>query len=251
MSEAYKKSHLDQPDIYTYLAVPSRGPTHVNWTMSMMNLHWPINTSTKRGIIVGQDVAQARNNFVWEAKECGAKYLFFIDDDVLIPPEGPKHMIYQMDTHPEWDVLTGVYVTKSEPPEPVLFGGKVGSPGVFWDWEVGTQFPVWGAGLGCAVIRMTAFDKFPDPWFKFSNEKRGNVSEEEGEDIYFCRNLVENGGTIMADGQILCGHIDIRSGNLYQLWQDTPPVRNAPKEIQAQFPRAFKKTLEQKPKHRK
>lgn len=232
----YSKSHLEVDDIYTFMAIPSRGPTHVNWCMSMLNMRWPINQSTKRGIIVGEDVAQARNNFVLEAQAVDAKYLFFVDDDVLVPPNTPIELINQMDRHPEWDMLTGVYVTKTDPPEPVLFGGKVGSAGVHWDWEIGTQFPVWASGMGCALIRMTAFDKFPAPWFAFTHEAEGVTSKEEGEDIYFCRKLMEAGGTIMADGSILCGHVNIQTNEIFQLPYDSPPVRNAPKQLRDQFP---------------
>lgn len=229
----YAKHYLEEatgPRVY--VGIPSRGPVHIAWHMNMMELSWPVNESVKTRIAPGMEIAAARNNLVLDAQGVGAKYLFFIDDDVTIPRDAPHHMMYQMETHPEWDVLTGIYVTKSVPPEPLIFGGPRGSSGAFWDWKVGETFPVWGCGMGCALIRMSAFDKFPDPWFKFSESHDDNGGTlKEGEDMYFCRKLIENGGVIMADGSVICGHIDVKDGKLYRLWADTPPVRNARKEI--------------------
>ena len=230
---AYSKNHLeDEVPPRVYVGIPSRGPVHIAWHMNMIDLSWPVNESRKTRVAPGIEVANARNNLVLDAQGVGSKYMFFIDDDVVVPRDAPQHMIYQMETHPEWDMLTGIYVTKTVPPEPLVFGGKPGTSGAFWDWVVGETFPVWGAGMGCALIRMTAFDKFPDPWFKFSksvNDDGG--TNEEGEDMYFCRKLREAGGTIMADGSVICGHIDVKNGKMYRLWADTPPVRNARQEI--------------------
>lgn len=222
--DGYSAPKTEEAPPRLMVGIPSRGPVHIAWAMMLQTLQYPVGEARITKVAPGMEIAAARNNMVLAAQEANVEYLFFIDDDVTIPSFAPRRMLFEMETHPEWDMLTGVYCTKSNPPEPLIFRDK---PGAFWDWRLGETFPITGAGMGCALIRMTAFDRFKDPWFRFHEHNDGVNSRSEGEDMYFCRRLREEGGTIMCDGAVICGHIDIKTGDLYRLWEDTPPVRNA------------------------
>lgn len=206
------------------IAVPSRGSCRVEWASTLKMLEPPVNYSWALRFITGEQVDDARNGSVLDARELGAKYLMFIDDDTLIPNQGLRRLVYLMEQHPDWDLLSGVYVTKTDPPQTLIF--TEGSPGPAWDWKFNSQFPITGCGMGCCLIRMDAFDKVPEPWFKFVRTPEGKNSSEEGEDLYFCRKLEEAGGTLMADGGLLCGHINPK-GEIFSLPADSLPLKDS------------------------
>lgn len=213
------------------VGLPSGGNVHILWAHSYSALQWPVSAERHTLCLVKIPIATARNNMAQTAIDRDCKYLFFIDDDVLIPSFAPRRMIYLMEQNDDWDALTGVYATKTAPPEPLIFGGEPGTTGTFWDWKMGEIFPVWGAGLGCCIIRVDALKKMEDPWFAFSEQTDGISTESEGEDLFFFRRLAEQGGTTMCDGSILCGHMDRDTHKVYSLWKDCKPYKNARSEF--------------------
>jgi hypothetical protein len=163
------------------VAIPSNGPVHIAWAIMYSQLQWPVSGERNTIVPIKVPIATARNNCAIAAKERDCKYLVFIDDDVLIPDSAMKLMLYQMEQNDDWDAITGVYCTKTIPPEPLIFGGKPEDvSGPYWDWKMGETFPVWGAGLGCCVIRVSAFDKIEEPYFAFVESSDGMNSEKEG-----------------------------------------------------------------------
>jgi glycosyltransferase involved in cell wall biosynthesis len=214
------------------VAIPSNGPVHIAWAIMYSQLQWPVSGERNTIVPVKVPIATARNNCAIQAQKRGCKYLVFIDDDVLIPDSAMKLMLYQMEQNDDWDAITGVYCTKSIPPEPLIFGGKPEDvSGPYWDWKMGETFPVWGAGLGCCVIRVSAFDKIEEPYFAFVESSDGMNSEKEGEDLHFFRKLYEAGGKVFCNGSILCGHMDRKDDKVYSMWKDSKPYKNRIPEL--------------------
>ncbi len=214
------------------VGIPSRGPVHIVWAFTYAHLQWPVSMNRATTLVVGEKHATARNNIVKNALERGAEYVFFLDDDVTVPNFAPQRMMYQMEQNPDWDLLSGVYVTKTAPPVPLIYGGEMDG-GAFWDWRCGETFPIGGCGMGCALIRASAFKKTEEPWFAFTEESDGFSIGGYGEDLYFCKNLADAGGTLMCDGAVLCGHIDTEQNKMYRLWRDSRPFKNALPEFLA------------------
>ena len=221
-----------KPDVKLVVGIPSRGDVHVVWAFSFANLTWPVSMNRATTMTVGEEIATARNNIAQSAIDRGAEYLFFIDDDVTIPNHAPARMVYLMEQNPEWDLLSGVYVTKTNPPEPLIFGPEQGT-GAYWDWRCGEIFPIGGCGMGCALIRASAFEKVEEPYFAWTENVDGVNRGGEGEDLYFCSQLAKAGGKLMCDGAVLCGHIDRKNGKMFRLWQDSRPFKNALPEFLA------------------
>jgi hypothetical protein len=213
----------DQCDLV--IAIPARGTVRIEWAVNLKMLNPPVNTSFALRTMIGEQVDDARNGCVLDAREREAKYLMFIDDDVLIPNQGLRRMFDQMKQNPDWDLLSGIYVTKSDPVEPLVFTeGEVGGS---WAWTFNQTFPITGCGMGCCLIRMSAFEKVSEPWFKFVRTPQGKNHSEEGEDLFFCRKLAEAGGVMMADGGLLCGHIHADTGAVHSVTADSLPIRRA------------------------
>lgn len=208
------------------MAVPSRGPVRVEWAINSTSIAMPMSYSTAWKIVVNEEVGHARNMCVAQAQKQKAEFIFFLDDDVLVPQHALRRLVHTMQMNPSWDLITGVYVTKTDVPEPLIFSPEGTTRGTYWDWEFNTIFPISACGMGCCLIRMTAFDKVEEPWFLWRHTVNGSVHGTEGEDVYFCRKLLEAGGTLMCDGGVLCGHID-QAGRIFSLPIESPPLANA------------------------
>ena len=176
-------------------------------------------------IIPGRGVVEARNIAAKQALEVNAKYLLFLDDDVLLPHKTLVRFLELMENNDDWDVLTGIVPTKTDNAPPCIF--KAGHPGPFWDWEFNTQFEIDLCGMACCMIRTSVLRRVGEPWFEWYRESQQGANAEEGEDVGFCRRVKEAGGTIVADGGVLCGHIDRDTGKVYCVdTKDRKPFRS-------------------------
>lgn len=205
------------------IAVPSRGNVRVEWATMLMSLDKPVNLSYALKVVTGTTVEDARNKLVEEARNLGAGYILFIDDDVLVPDQTISRMIYVLGNDPDCDLLTAIVPVKGPGGEPCVF--REGHASSYWGWTFNERFEVDSCGLAACMIRMSAFERLEAPWFEWVKEKTGPGQEYEmGEDVGFCARLKEAGGKLLADGGILCGHID-ETGKVWTIPEDCAPLR--------------------------
>jgi len=213
------------------IAVPSRGNVRVEWASMLMTLEMPVNLTYAMKIVTGETVEDARNTLVREARELEAKYIFFLDDDVLVPNQTISRMVYVMEND-DCDLLTAIVPVKSPGGEPCVF--RKGHASSYWGWTFNERFSVDSCGMAACMIRMDAFERVPEPWFEWIKESKGpGHTFEVGEDVGFCERLKDAGGKLLADGGILCGHID-ESGKVYTLPDDCGPLERG-KDKLAEF----------------
>jgi GT2 family glycosyltransferase len=212
-----------EPRLDIAIGVPTRGTVRAEWAVQMMQLAFPVNTTRMVNLVPDQSVEDARNFCVKDALERDARYLLFIDDDVLVPMNALLRMVQIMEQEPQWSLVSAIVPTKTEPAEPCVFKGD--RPGAFWDWSHGERFEIDSCGMACCLIRMEAVKKIPEPWFGWKQEfENGNRRTEEGEDIAFCNRLRLTGGRLLADGAVICAHI-AEGGQLYELDTQAAPFR--------------------------
>jgi hypothetical protein len=109
------EQNLSGKKIGVVLGIPSRGSVRLEWAAMLKSVTEPINMSWAIKTTIGKPVDQARNMIARYAIEFNANYLLFIDDDVLIPNQGLRRLVYQMEQNPDWDLLSGIYVTRTGP----------------------------------------------------------------------------------------------------------------------------------------
>lgn len=206
------------------IAVPTRGTVRTEWAAMLSGLALPINMTSILQVIPGRSVSEARNVAVQKAREVNAHYLFFLDDDVLVPNQALRRMLHKMENETQWDLLSGIVPVKTVPPEPCVFRGH--RPGPFWGWTFGEFFEIDSCGMACCLIRMSAFDKIEGEPFEWIREHDGLHIRELGEDVGFCEKLHKAGGRLLADGGLLCGHMD-PDGKVFMLDVDTAPFQRA------------------------
>ncbi len=124
-------------------------------------------------------------------------------------------------------VIGGIYCTKTDPPEPIVF--KELGAGPFYNWKVGDVFECKGLGAGCMLIKTEVFKHISKPWFLepdeiFVDAKDGVARNVGTDDLYFCQKVTEAGFKIMAHGGVLPVHIDI-DGRMYTLPIDSYPCQ--------------------------
>lgn len=177
-------------------------------------------------LVKGKPVEEAREMCAQQALAVNAKYLWFIDDDTIPPPNTLRRLIYILENNPDIMVCGGVYATKSDPPAPVVFRGM--GLGSFWEWKKGDVFEVTGMGAGCMMIKTEIFKKIPAPYFpwpKFESVDPTIPSTSVSEDISFCNAVRKAGYKVFAHGDILCDHFDVTTGETFRLRADSFPMR--------------------------
>ena len=183
-------------------------------------------------IVKGLPVDKARCILAEKALEIGAKYLWFVDDDTIPPPNALQRLVYTLDNYPEMKAIGGIYVTKAPVPQPVVFRGE--GLGSFWHWKQGEIFEVTGIGAGCLLIATDVFKELPKPWFEFQEFLSRDCevpSHLVSEDISFCNKVREAGYRVFAHGGILCDHFDCETGKTYQMAPDSYPMRPETKSL--------------------
>lgn len=209
------------------------------WALSMMNLRYPRNTRHGQFATKGLKREEARIKLVEKAIAENAEYLLFIDDDTAPPFDTVSQLMRELDTAGK-DVMVcgGIYTTKTEPIEPLVFLDQGSGP--HWNWKFGDVFQCWGLGTGCMMIRTEVFKHISKPWFRDidSIEDVGSDTQVFGkdgkpdtfymtDDLYFCQKVNDAGFKILAHGGVLPVHWD-QKGRGHVLPDDAYPVKDVP-----------------------
>lgn len=138
------------------IAVPTTGLVRVEWMMARFGQVIPVNWSN--GDIfqyfdqfspMGYAVADARNICVEYAVSQGFEWTFFIDHDVLLPPDTFLKINEYM-RRGDIPVVCGLYYCKGSHPEPLLFRGRGTS--FYSRWKRGDKVWVDGIPMGCTLV---------------------------------------------------------------------------------------------------
>lgn len=230
------------------IAYPFGGrPVPCDWHLAVRSLLMPGNVRIieiyrrswcKNGsYTIPLDVAQT--GMVEEALEKGAEYILFIEDDTIPPPNTILELGRVLETSDESVMVCGgIYTTRTNPPEPILYMNSLG--GSFWNWKVGQIFPCWALGMGCTMIKLKLFQMMPKPWFKeittieevhqypelFPDAPEIKVGNRAacGSDMFFYTKLAQMGFKVMAHGGVLPVHWDVEKNIGFWLPKNTPPT---------------------------
>lgn len=191
----------------------------------------PMNTNAVYLETHKKPIADARNHFVEKALEFNAKYIFFWDEDVLVPPHALRELIYVADNWPKVGIVSGIYCLKVPRPEPLVFM-KMGA-GPYWDWKVGEVFEVQGGtGMGCTLLRTEMFKEISKPWFRTVDDNSAymdNIPRAEAwtEDLWLCNKVkTETKWKIIVHGGLCMPHYDLATKLYYELPPDSKPMRH-------------------------
>lgn len=115
-------------------------------------------------------VPDAQNLIVKAALEAKAEWLFLLEQDDVIPPDTFLRLNDYMSKR-EVPVISGLYFTKSVPPEPLLYRGRGWS--YYRDWKMGDKVWVDGVPTGCLLIHSSILQAM---WNESPEYKLGGIT---------------------------------------------------------------------------
>ena len=199
-------------------------PTFENITPDTFKALWDLDKGEHEVLfefVRGYDCATARNKIVMKAQELNADYVLMVDNDVTPPHDALLNLL----SH-DVDVVLGFYAHRNQDN---IYNGNTcvckyeredGAPWFNYplesEWtaeelrekrEAGEYLiQIHGGGMGCALIKVSLFDRLAYPWYDWVNygdEHRGMLSE----DLYFCEKCKADFTPIYTDSRVACGHL--------------------------------------------
>jgi GT2 family glycosyltransferase len=148
-----------KPSNRLLIGTPTLGTVRIEWAMSRYGQLIPCNWSMVQMMSymnsyapVGYLVADAQNLIVKNFIENDYEWLLLLEDDNILPPDGFSLLNAYMHD-PKVPVVSGLYFTKSDPSEPILYRGRGNS---YYDhWKMGDKVWVDGVPTGCLLIHHT------------------------------------------------------------------------------------------------
>jgi hypothetical protein len=184
------------------IGTPSTGLVRMEWVMSRFGQIIPTNWSSTDCIQWLSTVApmqylvpDAQNLIVKEALDHGFEWLLLIESDNVLPPDAFLRVNqYMLDG--KVPVVSGLYFTKSVPPEPLLYRGRGNS--YYKDWKMGDLVWVDGIPTGFTLIHCSILKEMwkESPEYMINGQKLRRVFETP-EKIW---KDPENGGYHMLTG---------------------------------------------------
>lgn len=209
------------------VGIPSFGTVSTYFAQSIASMQYPLVSSKVDKYVLNKPIADARNEIVDFAIEQNAKYIFWLDDDVVAPGDA----FLKLYRHQK-DIINGVYWSKSNPPMPLLFRNHLEGP--YWDWHVGDLIEIDAAGNGLTLVKTdvyrTILDKVGGPCYSvdyasFPGAKKGGPNNTE--DLYFYWKAREAGFKIWADTSVQAMHFDKTNNVFYTFPQNSPQANRA------------------------
>lgn len=203
-------------DLSTIIICPTRGVITAKVVQSWMGLMRPMNQKVIGPLFaIGMEVGEAYNSMIdmvinnpdlrnW-------KYILTIEEDNMPPPDGLLKLYEHMD---DYDVIGGLYWTKGEGGQPMIYGDPKITPVNFIPQMPLSETiqPANGLGMGFNLFKMDIFkdEKIPKPWFKTVQEFIPGVgSKAYTQDLYFYENAGKAGYKFACDTRIKVGHYDV------------------------------------------
>lgn len=161
--------------------------------------------------IYGEKVDVARNYLIEQVLESGAKYMFFVGEDTVIPYDGFKILHETAEKNPG-TVVCGVYYIKlSNAMITVRNGDWLSIP----DVSPGQLLEAWSLGMDCMLIPVEVLKRMKeeDPELPFTCIANGIEDLPFiGEDNFFVHRLHKLGVKILVNTDVQCLHMDLATG---------------------------------------
>jgi len=151
--------------------------------------------------------AIVRNRMVADGIKLKAKWVLFIDTDMVVPSNLGEKLLEH-----DKDIVAALAVLKVPPFEPVAYKRHIGEYKHIENLPENELVEVDAVGFGAVLIKMSVFENLKKPYF--ANPAWGEITM--GEDIYFCKHAKEAGFSIYLDTSVQTGHV----GDYVYTYQD-------------------------------
>jgi hypothetical protein len=205
------------------------GMVPIEYHIASSRMQFPVNGKANSMIVKRFEVGKARdycvNHLLRLPENQKPDYLFFFGDDMIPDWDGLIKLHDEMQTG-KWDILTGLYYIKTEPPVPLTWrNDKVGwlMPNVHY--KVGDVIDVDVTGMDFTLISVKFLEematKVEAPFFQtgpgelpYDEFAKGKIITYT-EDVYFLHKVRLCGGRIGVHTGVKVGHYDTATGMIY------------------------------------
>lgn len=189
--------------------------TSIAWALGLRNLQIPGAVMP----VAGMPYDMARNVICMKALEGGFTSVFFLDSDVIPPPDTiPRLLAHRL------PIVSGMYCRRSPPHGlPVM----IRNGQWFTDFVVGQMVEVDMVGAGCLLIQREVLEKMQPQrpqagkhWFDWKVDARSVLPDGQAlsEDFSFCVEVRRQLGVrVMVDTSIQCRHVGLAQATLGQM----------------------------------
>lgn len=169
-----------------------------------------------QGMEVGDAYSSAIENILAHPELSQWEYILTLEHDNLPPADGVVKLVEEMEKHPEYSCIGGLYYTKGEGGVAQAWGDPKDFPLNFRPQlpdPNGGLIEVNGTGMGFNLWRLSMFKdpKLRKPWFKTVAGKEGVGTQ----DLYAWSDLKKNGYRAAIDCSVRVGHIDVATGIIW------------------------------------
>lgn len=200
-------------DLSCIMVVPCFDKIPTKAVASWMNLYSPPNAKFTRlwamGMEVGKAFSSAVESILAHPELSKWKYMVTLEHDNIPPPDGIVKLLAQMEAHPEYACIGGLYFTQG-PGGHAQIWGDVKDPVLNFRPQLpdakGGLVECCGGGMGFNAWRLDMFkdEKLRKPWFK-TQEMNGICTQ----DLYFWTDARKYGYRCAIDCSIKVGHYDL------------------------------------------
>lgn len=174
------------------------------------------------GMEVGAAFSQMIEIIINDPNLSQFKYILSIEDDNMPPVDGLIRMYEAIEGKVDgqkYDVIGGLYWTKGEGGQPMIYGNPKDNVYNFIPQMPlpDTVQPANGLGMGFNLWRVEMFKdtRLRRPWFKTCNDLTPEGAKVYTQDLYFYEDAAKYGYKFACDTRVKVGHFD---GAADQIW---------------------------------
>ena len=204
-------------DLSTICIIPTRGVISAKVLQNWWGLMIPMNQKFIRMFVSGMEVGAAYTHAIEQIIANPVlrswKYILTLEEDNMPPPDGLIKLYEGME---QFDVVGGLYWTKGEMGQPMIYGDPTMS-----ELNFIPQVPIPetiqqtnGLGMGFNLFKLDIFrdPRVPRPYFKTVQEFNPQVGVRGySQDLYFYENIHKLDYKVACDTRIKVGHYDFEN----------------------------------------
>jgi hypothetical protein len=195
--------------------IPAGAQMPTKAALALWALAFPPNQGVFRMAALGMEVGEAYSNAIKEIlahpELSQWEYLLTVEHDNIPPADGVLRLLKQMEAHPEYACIGGLYWTKGEEGVAQIWGDPK-DPQINFRPQPpdpnGGLVECCGTGMGFNLWRLQMFkdERLRRPWFKTQTE--GGCATQ---DLYAWGDFRKHGYRCAIDCGTLVGHYDVAS----------------------------------------
>lgn len=206
-------------DSSTVCVVPTRGMIPWRVVQSWMGMATPMNQKFVRMGVVGHEVGAAYSQAVQHILDnpglADFQFMLTLEEDNMPPADGLLKLVAAMHEHPEYAAIGGLYWTKGEGGQPMIYGNPTDVPLNFRPQPPVSDGLVEcnGLGMGFTLFRLSMFkdERLERPWFQTVQRYEPNGAKAYTQDLFFFENARKAGYRFACDCRVGVGHYDVNT----------------------------------------